>query len=88
MQPNVQPLHMWLGYNPGMRYEVQKRIQGELDSRIPRGPRRSRQNELRLYFNMFRLAGHSFDASLEMALSEVRKWEPAFTPRVLPIFDN
>ena len=68
-----------------MPYVRQKMIQKELDARIPRGLRGSRQNELRFGFYFYRSQGHSFDTSLELALAQVRIRETDFAPRILPV---
>ncbi len=68
-----------------MAYGLQKRVQAELDSRIPRGPRGSHQNFFRQHFSVYRLMGDSFEVSAEKALAGVRKLDPDFTPRILPI---
>lgn len=73
-----------LDYNPTMAYERQKAIERELDARIPRGPRGSPQNELRLRFNIYRMEGLPSEASLALAVGGVREREPDFAPRVLP----
>ncbi len=67
-----------------MAYEHQKAIQQEL-TRIPRWLRGSKQNEFRFLFYFYRTQGHSFDASVSLALAQVRQTEPNFEPRVLPI---
>ncbi len=68
-----------------MAYEHQKAIQRELDARIPRGLRGSKQNEFRFGFSFFRTQGHSFVTSVTLARAKVRETEPSFEPRVLPI---
>ena len=71
-----------------MTHEWQKRIQGELDTRIPRGARSNCQNDLRQAFYFFRSQGHTFEASLENALGQVRKRDPNFVPKILPQVHN
>ncbi len=68
-----------------MAYEHQKAIQRELDTRIPRWLRGSKQNEFRFLFYFYRTQGHSFDGSVTLARAKVQEREPAFEPRVLPI---
>ncbi len=68
-----------------MAYEHQKAIQRELDARIPRGLRGSKQNEFRFGVYFFLIQRRSFDASVNLACAMVRKTEPNFEPRVLPI---
>lgn len=68
-----------------MAYEHQKAIQRELNARIPRGLRGSRQNEFRFAFSFFRIQRYSFDTSLALALAMVRQREPNFEPAVLSI---
>src|SRR5712691_6023216 len=67
-----------------MAYEHQKAIQRELDARIPRGLRGSKQNEFRFGVYFFLIQRHSFDASVTLARTLVRKTEPNFEPKVLP----
>jgi hypothetical protein len=68
-----------------MAYEHQKAIQRELDTRIPRWLRGSKQNEFRFLFYFYRTQGHSFDASVTSACAKVREREPSFEPKVLPL---
>jgi hypothetical protein len=68
-----------------MAYGLQKRVQAELDSRIPRGPKGSYQNFFRQHFSVHRLIGDSFELSADKALAEVRKLDPGFMPRILPL---
>lgn len=65
-----------------MAYELQKQIRLELDTRLPRGPKGSLQNELRQRVSLLRARGLSFEASLEKAVSEIRQREPGFTPQM------
>jgi len=68
-----------------MAYEHQKAIQRELDTRIPRWLRGSKQNEFRFLFSFYRTQRNSFENSLTLARAKVRETEPNFEPRVLPI---
>ena len=68
-----------------MAYEHQKAIQRELDARIPRGLRGSKQNEFRFGVYFYLIQRHSFNASVTLARAMVRKMEPNFEPRVLLI---
>jgi hypothetical protein len=68
-----------------MAYEHQKEIQRELDTRIPRWLRGSKQNEFRFLFSFYRNQGKSFDASVTLARAKVRETQPNFEPRVMPI---
>jgi hypothetical protein len=66
-----------------MKSALQKELQHELNERVPRGPRGSRQNEFRFGVWFWRSQGYSFDDSLAKAMEAVRRHEPAFTPRTL-----
>lgn len=66
-----------------MAHPRQKELQRELNARIPRGPRGSRQNELRARFWFWRVQGRSFDDSLAQAVEGVRETYPDFQPRLL-----
>jgi hypothetical protein len=66
-----------------MPYTLQKEIQHELDTRIPRGPRDSWQNYFRLGFWFFRSQHLSFDESIARAAAGIRKHEPNFLPKIL-----
>ena len=68
-----------------MAFEHQKAVQRELDARIPRGLRGSKQNEFRFGVYFFLIQRQSFDASIALARAMVRETEPNFEPRVLPI---
>jgi hypothetical protein len=70
-------------YNSVMRYELQKRIQSEMDARIPRWLRGSPQNLFRHTFYFFRCRGHSFDESVEKATVLTQQREPGFSPTIL-----
>ena len=65
-----------------MHYEMQKAMQRELNERIPPAAKGDPQNELRQVVNSHRLAGKSFDQSLTIALSVIRRRYPQFTPRI------
>jgi len=67
-----------------MKNELQNLVRKELDERIPRGPRGSTQNELRMHFNAWRLHGLTFEESVVRAVEVVRLRDPAFVPTVLP----
>ncbi len=67
-----------------MKNELQHFVRNELDERIPRGPRGSAQNELRMHFNAWRLHGLTFEESVVRAAEVVRLRNPAFVPMVLP----
>ena len=67
-----------------MKNELQHFVRNELDERIPRGPRGSPQNELRMHFNAWRLHGLTFEESVGRAAEVVRLRSPAFVPMVLP----
>ena len=67
-----------------MPYERQKRLQEELDARIPRGLRGEPQNTVRYIVYSQRLHGKSFDESVEFAVNFVRQSYPNFSPRILP----
>jgi hypothetical protein len=68
-----------------MAYEHQKAVQRELDQRVPRWLKGSKQNEFRFLFYFYRTQGHSFEASLTLARAKVRESEPSFEPKVLPL---
>lgn len=78
----------WCAYNSSMRYELQKKIQQELDTRIPRQLRGSPQNSFRQAFYLLRCQGLSFDVSVQKATELTRKTEPGFSPTILPRSDN
>jgi hypothetical protein len=63
-------------------YELQKQIQRELDTRIPRGPRGSLQNQFRFVFCFFRSQRVSFEESIAKAVASIREREPDFAPKV------
>ncbi len=68
-----------------MKHELQKRVQKELDERIPRGRPGSAQNIFRMQVNAYRLHGLEFDESRAQATDGVRRYyDPAFVPLVLP----
>jgi hypothetical protein len=67
-----------------MKNERQHFVRNEMDERIPRGPRGSAQNELRMHFNAWRLHGLTFEESVVRATEVVRRRNPAFVPMVLP----
>ncbi len=67
-----------------MKNELQHAIRKEMDDRIPRGPRGSAQNELRMRFNAWRLQGLTFEESVMRAAEVVQRRDPAFVPTVLP----
>jgi len=67
-----------------MKNERQHVVRNEMDERIPRGPRGSAQNELRMHFNAWRLHGLTFEESVVRAVEVVRLRDPAFVPTVLP----
>jgi len=66
-----------------VKNELQDFVRNELDERLPRGPRGSAQNELRMHFNAWRL-GLTFEESLVRAAAVVRRRNPAFVSTVLP----
>ena len=68
-----------------MAYEHQKAIQRQLDQRIPRWLRGSRQNEFRFGVSYYLNLGQSFDVSVTLACANVREREPNFEPRVLSL---
>lgn len=72
-----------LFWQHSMRYEHQKRLRSELNARIPRGLRGSRQNQFRYCFWFFRSQGNCFDASIEQALSYMRATDPGFAPKIV-----
>jgi hypothetical protein len=67
-----------------VHYEEQKAMQRELNERIPPAPKGDPQNELRQVVNSQRFRGMSFDQSVTIAVSVIRKRYPLFTPRILP----
>ena len=67
-----------------MKNERQHFVRNEMAERIPRGPRGSAQNELRMHFNAWRLHGLTFEESVVRAAEVVRLRNPAFVPMVLP----
>ena len=67
-----------------MHYEEQKAMQRELNERIPPAPKGDPQNELRQVVNSQRFHGMSFDQSVTIAVTIIRKRYPLFTPRILP----
>ena len=67
-----------------MDYELQKAMQRELNERIPPAAKGDPQNELRHVVNSQRFSGKTFDQSVIIALSFVRKRYPHFTFRILP----
>ncbi len=67
-----------------MDYELQKAMQRELNERIPPAAKGDPQNELRHVVNSQRFSGKTFDQSVTIALSFVRKRYPHFTFRILP----
>jgi hypothetical protein len=62
----------------------QRELRRQLNERIPRGPRGSSQNELRLGVWFWQVQGHSFEDSFAKALAWIRKSDPTFEPRLLP----
>ena len=66
-----------------MKNELQHAIRKEMDNRIPRGPRGSAQNELRMRFNAWRLHGLTFEESVMRAAEVVRRRDAACVPTVL-----
>ena len=67
-----------------MKNERQHTVRKELDERLPRGPRGSAQNELRMRFNAWRPHGLTFEESVARAAERVRERDSAFVPTVLP----
>jgi hypothetical protein len=67
-----------------MHYEQQMAMRRELNERIPPAPKGDPQNELRHVVNSQRFSGKTFDQSVTIGLSFVRKRYPNFTPRILP----
>jgi hypothetical protein len=67
-----------------VKNERQQIVRKELDERLPRGPRGSAQNELRMRFIAWRLHGLRFEESLARAGERVRERDSAFVPMVLP----
>jgi hypothetical protein len=67
-----------------VHYEEEKAMQRELNERIPPAPKGDPQNELRQVVNSQRFHGMSFDQSVTIAVSVIRKRYPLFTPRILP----
>lgn len=64
-----------------MKYQRQHELQAELDSRIPRGPRGSLQNQFRQAVWFFTSQPRfTFEEGLELALRSVRLHEPDFVP--------
>jgi len=66
-----------------MGFELQKGIQREMDTRIPRGPRGSLQNELRSRFYFFRSQRIPFEVSLTKAVGGIKEHHPDFEPKIL-----
>jgi len=67
-----------------VKNERQHTVRKEMDARLPRGPRGSAQNELRMRFNAWRLHGLTFEESVARAAERVRERDSAFVPPVLP----
>ena len=67
-----------------MKNERQHTVRKEMDARLPRGPRGSAQNELRMRFNAWRLHGLTFEESVARAAERVRERDSGFVPTVLP----
>jgi len=67
-----------------VKNERQHTVRKEMDARLPRGPRGSAQNELRMRFNAWRLHGLTFEESVARAAERVRERDSAFVPTVLP----
>ena len=67
-----------------MTNELQHTVRREIDQRLPRGPRGSDQNELRMRFNAWRLHGLAFEESVARGTEGVRQRNPAFQPVILP----
>ena len=67
-----------------MKNERQQTVRKEMEERLPRGPRGSAQNELRMRFNAWRLHGLTFEESVARAAERVRERASAFVPIVLP----
>jgi hypothetical protein len=67
-----------------VHYEQQKAMQEELNERIPPASKGDPQNELRQVVNSQRLSGKTFDQSVTIGLTLIRKRYPNFTPRILP----
>jgi hypothetical protein len=65
-----------------MRFELQKRIQREMDTRLPRGAKGSPQNRCRQVFYFYRSQGRPFEVALANAVNSVRQREPNFEPVV------
>jgi hypothetical protein len=68
-----------------MKHALQKQIQHELDTRIPRGRRGDKQTEFRSGFYFFRSQRRSFEESVVLATEQIRKQEPGFHPLVRPL---
>lgn len=64
--------------------EIEKQRRDEL-KRIPRGPRGSAQNIFRSIMWMLRAQPGTFEERVAIAISEIRKSEPSFVPRVLVV---
>ena len=61
-----------------MRFELQKQIQREMNTRLPRGARGSLQNQFRQVFYFYRSQGRPFEVALANAVNNVRQREPNF----------
>jgi hypothetical protein len=66
-----------------MAYEFQTRLRQELNERVPRGSRGSRQNEFRMAVWFYR-PRCTFEESVSRALEFVRRVDPGFAPQLLP----
>jgi hypothetical protein len=71
-----------------MKYERQKRVSQELDTRIPRAYGRSErslaQNLLRAGVNARRLHGEPLEQAIDEAVAQLRGLFPGFVPNILP----
>ena len=67
-----------------MAYQFQKEVQRELDTRFPRGPRGSSQNQFRQGFYFFRVQRRSLEESVNLAITGVRRHDATFVPRSIP----
>ena len=67
-----------------MAHRFQEDLQKELNDRIPKGPRGSRQRELRMRWWFFRSQRYSFDESIAKAVEGIRQTDPSFLPQILP----
>jgi hypothetical protein len=68
-----------------MKHALQKQIQHELDTRIPRGKKGDTQNKFRSCVYFYRSQRHPFDESVVLATEQIRQQEPDFHPLINPL---